>query len=144
MTSPGLAALMDAADCIVTKPGGSTTAEIAYRGVPAVYDAVDGLFEWEKFGVDVLVKRGHGVKLRSADDEEVAKAVAAAIRLGRNSDLSRDASGRLLNTAENVRVVVYLTQGRWSGFDWLLKFWKVRSWLYRSRFLQAKGHFALF
>merc|ERR1711869_37998 len=60
-----LATFMDAADVIVTKPGGSTTAEIAYRGTPAVFDAVDGLFEWEKFGVNVLVKRGHGVKLRS-------------------------------------------------------------------------------
>jgi UDP-N-acetylglucosamine:LPS N-acetylglucosamine transferase len=80
-----LAALMDAADCILTKPGGSTTAEVAYRGVPAVYDAVDGLFEWEKFGVDILVKRGHGVKLRSAKDADVAKAVADAIKLGRNA-----------------------------------------------------------
>eukprot|EP00913_Durusdinium_trenchii_P011172 g10493.t1 len=42
-----LALLMDLADAIIAKPGGGTTAEIAYRGLPAVFDATQGLLHWE-------------------------------------------------------------------------------------------------
>ena len=76
-------------------------AEITYRGIPAVFDAVSGLFEWEKFAVDLFVAQGRGIELRSKD--EVSGAVAAAIRLGRNFELTRDNKGRFLNTGERVR-----------------------------------------
>ena len=34
-----LRTLMDLADAAITKPGGGSTAELLYRGVPAVLDA---------------------------------------------------------------------------------------------------------
>merc|ERR1712224_343454 len=94
---------MDAADCIVTKPGGSTTAEIAYRGTPAVYDAVSGLFEWEQFGVDILEHRGHGVALLSAKGKDVSSTVGRALRLGRDVSFSYDEKDQRLNTGARVR-----------------------------------------
>ena len=57
---------------------------------------MSGLFEWEKFGVDLFTARGRGVELRSGAASEVAKAVAAAIGLGRNRAIARDTDGRVL------------------------------------------------
>jgi len=49
-----LAFLMDAADVVLSKPGGGSTAEIAYRGTPAIFDVQHRLFHWEQFTVDVF------------------------------------------------------------------------------------------
>merc|ERR1719270_1847090 len=42
-----LVQLMDRADAIITKPGGGTSAELAYRGLPALFDASAGMLHWE-------------------------------------------------------------------------------------------------
>jgi UDP-N-acetylglucosamine:LPS N-acetylglucosamine transferase len=100
-----LASLMDAADVVLTKPGGSTTAEIAYRGTPAVYDAVDGLFAWEEFAVGIFTEARRGVALR--DRRELGPALAEALTLGRSTALAEDsASGQLLDSAARVRAAV--------------------------------------
>lgn len=46
--------LMDMADAIITKPGGGTTAEAAYRALPAVFDATNGFLHWEAFTADIF------------------------------------------------------------------------------------------
>merc|ERR1719305_10878 len=83
-----LAMFMDAADVVVTKPGGSTTAEIAYRGTPAVFDAVNGLFAWEEFAVGIFTEARRGVALR--DRRELGPALAEALTLGRSTALAED------------------------------------------------------
>ena len=62
-----LALLMDAASVVITKPGGSTTAEIAYRGVPALFDASGSLLHWEEFTVNEFEKAKRGLRLTEAD-----------------------------------------------------------------------------
>ena len=90
-----LATFMDAADVIVTKPGGSTTAEIAYRGTPAVFDAVSGLFDWEHFTAKVFEERGRAVILSHAS--EISAAIERARGFKRSLELAIGPSGDILD-----------------------------------------------
>ncbi|CAE7260173.1 Tmem144, partial [Symbiodinium pilosum] len=60
LSAERLMMLMDIADAIITKPGGGTTAEISYRGLPAVFDATHGLLHWEEFTVHAFEEQGRG------------------------------------------------------------------------------------
>jgi UDP-N-acetylglucosamine:LPS N-acetylglucosamine transferase len=95
-----LADLMDASDVVVTKPGGSTTAEIAYRGTPAVYDAVDGLFSWEHFAVGLFEEKRRGVILENK--RRLGEAMMEAIQMGKDRSVAMEA-GKLLATPTRVR-----------------------------------------
>lgn len=94
--------LMDVADVLITKAGGSTTAEAAYRGTPVLFDAVDGMLKWEAFTADVFEGHGRGMRLASAD--ELEEKMRRVIGLGRSRTLV--AAGRensAVNTTERIR-----------------------------------------
>ena len=81
-----LSMLMHVADVIITKPGGGTTAEIAYTGIPAVFDATLGLLHWEEFTVKAFEERGRGVRLKDAED--LMSAIEAALKIERSRELA--------------------------------------------------------
>lgn len=83
-----LALLMDMADSIITKPGGGTSSELAYRGLPAIFDATDGLLHWEDFTVRVFEKYGRGE--RFVDASELPDVVARSLQRPRSISLVED------------------------------------------------------
>mmetsp|Transcript_87093 Transcript_87093/g.154098 ORF Transcript_87093/g.154098 Transcript_87093/m.154098 type:complete len:796 (+) Transcript_87093:61-2448(+) len=95
-----LSVLMDAADVMLTKPGGGSTAEVAYRGVPAIFDASIELLHWEKFTVDVFVEEGRGVVFN--DLPGLRAALLAAPKLGRSTRLAEDGHGQILDPSKAV------------------------------------------
>lgn len=115
-----LALLMDLADVIITKPGGGTTAEVAYRRLPAVFDATHGLLHWEGFTVDVFVGAGRGVKLEkppivhwpSFAAKQLSRKLAEAWAMGKtgpNAHLAQDptlAEGEVLQPRKHIRNAV--------------------------------------
>lgn len=98
-----LALLMDVADAVVTKPGGGTTAEIAYRGVPAVFDATPGLLHWEEFTVQVFERAGRGA--RFTDGDALPEVLKSALSRGRSTSLAEDPKqpGTVLDTGSRIR-----------------------------------------
>lgn len=98
-----LARLMDQADAIITKAGGGTSAEIAYRGLPALFDASEGLLHWEDFTVQVFEKEGRGQRFTSLAG--LQSGLLEALQDGRSTKLAADPRrpGQILNTAENIR-----------------------------------------
>ena len=91
-----LARLMDLAHAIVTKPGGGTAAELAYRGLPAVFDATEGLLRWEDFTVRSFEELQRGERFESA--RELPQVLQRALRKRRSWRLVRDpSSGEPLN-----------------------------------------------
>jgi UDP-N-acetylglucosamine:LPS N-acetylglucosamine transferase len=96
-----MAALMDLAGAAITKPGGGSTAELAYRGVPAVLDATKGAMHWEAFSIKSLEAAGRGVALRNpAALEDV---LLQALRCGRDTSFASDHAGCLLSTRDAAR-----------------------------------------
>ncbi|CAJ1344514.1 unnamed protein product [Effrenium voratum] len=83
-----LAVLMDLADAIITKPGGGTTAEIAYRGLPAVFDATHGLLHWEEFTVHAFEEQGCGERFVWA--QQLPKVLRRALQRPRSIRLAED------------------------------------------------------
>lgn len=83
-----LALLMDMADSIITKPGGGTSSEVAYRGLPAVFDATDGLLHWEDFTVQVFEKYGRGE--RFVDVSDLRKVLLRSLQRPRSLSLVGD------------------------------------------------------
>lgn len=97
-----LALLMDLADAIIAKPGGGTTAEIAYRGLPAVFDATQGLLHWEDFTVHTFEDQGCGERFETAD--ELPSVLRGALRKARSTRLVEDPSlpGEVLNPGPRI------------------------------------------
>jgi len=95
-----LVSLMDLSDVLVSKAGGSTCAEAAYRGVPMLFDATDGMLHWEAFTAHVFDQHSRGRILLSPSDLETA--LHEVIRLGRNISLAYS-NGRLANASANIR-----------------------------------------
>lgn len=94
-----LAILMDVADAIITKPGGGTSAEAAYRGVPAVFDATWGMLSYEALTVDIFEQQGRGVRFTAA--EELPAMLRKAMSLGRSTRLVAEAHAEeVLATSE--------------------------------------------
>jgi UDP-N-acetylglucosamine:LPS N-acetylglucosamine transferase len=99
-----LAFLMDMADLVITKPGGASTAEAAYRGVPMVFDSSDAMLNWEAFNTDLLVNASQGVKLTSSTAAALEEACSEALRLGRPTAIATDPETHLpIDTALHVR-----------------------------------------
>lgn len=91
-----LAELMDLAHAIITKPGGGTTAELAYRGLPAVFDATEGLLQWEDFTVHSFEDQGRGERFETA--QELPQVLRTALEKNRSWRLVQDpSSGEVLN-----------------------------------------------
>jgi len=101
-----LVQLMDRADAIVTKPGGGTAAELAYRGLPALFDASAGLLHWEDFTVEVFESLHRGFRFTSL--KTLQNGLLKAFRGGRSTVLAADPSrpGQLLDSAANLRAAV--------------------------------------
>mmetsp|Transcript_43768 Transcript_43768/g.70037 ORF Transcript_43768/g.70037 Transcript_43768/m.70037 type:complete len:744 (-) Transcript_43768:99-2330(-) len=94
-----LAMLLDMADLVMSKPGGGSTAEIAYRGVPAIFDTSVTLFHWELFTVEVFEKADRG--LRFSSENELRDVIPKAIAMERSQKLAED-NGQLLDTSARV------------------------------------------
>jgi len=95
-----LALLMDMADVMLSKPGGGSTAEIAYRGVPAIFDTSISLFHWEKFTVDVFVQANRAISFDS--EASFRSALPTAMHLGRSQEIAKDVSGNIIDPAKSV------------------------------------------
>mmetsp|Transcript_64219 Transcript_64219/g.114007 ORF Transcript_64219/g.114007 Transcript_64219/m.114007 type:complete len:762 (+) Transcript_64219:51-2336(+) len=104
LSAAELALLMDIADLIITKAGGASTAEVAYRGIPAVFDATAGLLHWEALTVKAFEKQNRGVRLTEASPTELLKACNRALSFGRSSILARDlATNGVIDTRKRVQ-----------------------------------------
>jgi len=95
-----LALLMDMADVMLSKPGGGSTAEAAYRGAPTVFDVSGGLLRWEQFTVDVFTRARRGIASKSG--RNFRGAILAAMGLGRSRALAKDANGEIINTKDRI------------------------------------------
>merc|ERR1711988_1422046 len=95
-----LALLMDMSDAMISKPGGGSTAEIAYRGVPAIFDTSMTLFHWEMFTVNVFERAKRAVTFKGSED--LRDAILSAMRLGRSQMLAEESPGKILDTSANV------------------------------------------
>jgi len=106
LSAESLSTLMDIADAVITKPGGGTTAELAYRGTPAVFDATPGLLHWEEFTVQVFEEAGRGIRFSTAD--ELPQALHRAMASGRSIKLAEDPDqpGSTLDTGSRFRASV--------------------------------------
>jgi UDP-N-acetylglucosamine:LPS N-acetylglucosamine transferase len=94
-----LALLMDMADVMISKPGGGSTAEIAYRGVPAMFDTSVILFHWEMFTVEVFVKQRRGVTFNGKNG--LRDAITSGMALGRSQSMAQE-DGVLIDTKDRV------------------------------------------
>eukprot|EP00439_Symbiodinium_sp_Y106_P069821 s2555_g12.t1 len=110
LTAERLVLLMDIADAIITKPGGGTTAEISYRGLPAVFDATRGLLHWEEFTVHAFeqqacpcacpFRRGE----RFVWPQQLGQVLSTALKRPRSSSLVEDPAnpGHVLNPGPRI------------------------------------------
>jgi len=105
-----LALLLDVADVVLTKPGGGTVAEVAYRGAPVVFDATDGLLHWEEFNVKQFVDRHRGVRLESGDLSSLQTACQKAMALGRSLTMVEEQDGhghgQVLNSSDIIQATL--------------------------------------
>eukprot|EP00439_Symbiodinium_sp_Y106_P071412 s2555_g12.t2 len=102
LTAERLVLLMDIADAIITKPGGGTTAEISYRGLPAVFDATRGLLHWEEFTVHAFEQQGRGE--RFVWPQQLGQVLSTALKRPRSSSLVEDPAnpGHVLNPGPRI------------------------------------------
>mmetsp|Transcript_70100 Transcript_70100/g.131035 ORF Transcript_70100/g.131035 Transcript_70100/m.131035 type:complete len:710 (+) Transcript_70100:109-2238(+) len=107
ITADELAELLDMADVVLTKPGGGTAAEAAYRGTPAIFDATTGLLHWEDFTVRQYMHYNRAVRLDEGDLHSVRAACRKALQLGRSTSLAQDRAhpGEVINTAHYVQTM---------------------------------------
>lgn len=96
-----LALLMDMADAVISKPGGGSTSEIAYRGVPAIFDTATTLFHWETFTVNVFARANRAIAFNSKE-QDVRDAIRSAIQLGHSLALVQDDRGEMLVTSQRI------------------------------------------
>jgi len=103
LSADRIAELMDIVDVVVTKPGGGSTAEVAYRGVPAVFDATAGMLRWEAFNVKVFEEQSRGKRFSTA--AELPSVVAQAMALGRSTRIADEPGkpGQIIDTGVHVR-----------------------------------------
>merc|ERR1712187_543431 len=90
-----LASLLDMSDAVISKPGGGSTSEIAYRGVPAIFDTATTLFHWETFTVNVFKGANRAIAFNSKR-QDVRGAIQSAFQLGHSLALVQDDRGEML------------------------------------------------
>lgn len=95
-----LVSLMDIADAVLTKPGGGSTAEVAYRGAPVVFDTSRSPLQWERFTVEVFESQGRG--LAFSNQLEFRSTLLRAMALGRSTRLAEGSNGQILDTRKRV------------------------------------------
>jgi len=95
-----LASLMDMSDAVISKPGGGSTAEIAYRGVPAIFDTSSTLFHWEMFTVKVFERANRAITF--SDERYLRDAILSAMELGHSQKLAEELPGQIIDTSVNV------------------------------------------
>mmetsp|Transcript_24660 Transcript_24660/g.82544 ORF Transcript_24660/g.82544 Transcript_24660/m.82544 type:complete len:636 (-) Transcript_24660:101-2008(-) len=100
MTAEGIAFLMDASDAILTKPGGGSTAEVAYRGIPAMFDVSRTLLHWEQFTVDIFTDRSRGLGFHG--ERHLRPTIARAFALGRSTSLAEAPSGGIIHPGKRL------------------------------------------
>jgi len=98
-----LASLMDIASVAITKPGGGTTAELAYRGLPAVLDASKGAMLWEEFTIRRFEEAGCGVALRSGSSGALEAALRQSFKLDRCRKLAYGGDDGMLDPRLRIR-----------------------------------------
>jgi len=104
-----LVVLMDLADVLLTKAGGSTTAEAAYRGLPVLFDDTDGMLKWEAFNAH-LVKDHHRGKLL-VDPDELEHDLLSVAKLGKSLSLvTHHKTGQIVNTTARIRDEIFAMQ----------------------------------
>jgi len=101
-----LVTLMDIADVLLTKGGGGTTAEAAYRGLPILFDATDGMLKWEAFTATVFEQHHRGKRL--IDNADLEPYLKHAIKLGKSrsfvfSNETGHEDGALINSTHRIR-----------------------------------------
>jgi len=94
--------LMDIADVLITKAGGSTVAEAAYRGIPVIFDATSGMLRWEDFNARVFEAHGRGIRMVNVADLE--DNMREAFGLGRHRPLICDwHNGQTIDSRRQIR-----------------------------------------
>jgi len=97
-----VSSLMDIADALITKAGGSTVAEAAYRGTPVIFDATGGMLSWEEFNAKVFENHGHGIRMISVANLE--RDLRRAFGLSRDRPLVRDRlTGHAIDSRRQIR-----------------------------------------
>lgn len=96
VTGSEIALLMDIADVVITKPGGGSTAELAYRGPPAVFDGTKGFLHWEEYNVESFENHSRGFRLLHANSKELNKALWRALACGRSTSIATDPGTNML------------------------------------------------
>eukprot|EP00928_Gymnodinium_smaydae_P022598 TRINITY_DN1892_c0_g1_i2.p1 TRINITY_DN1892_c0_g1~~TRINITY_DN1892_c0_g1_i2.p1 ORF type:complete len:697 (-),score=90.64 TRINITY_DN1892_c0_g1_i2:79-1914(-) len=97
-----LHALMDVASVAISKPGGGSTSELAYAGVPAVLDASKGAMHWEEFTIKRFVEAKRAVALRGNKSHHLEAALRQALELGRDMKLALGPDGKILDTGQRL------------------------------------------
>ena len=59
-----VAPLFDIADCLITKPGGSSTSEALHKKVPMILHAPFALMDWEVFNMEFCIRAQMGMRFR--------------------------------------------------------------------------------
>lgn len=95
--------LMDLASVAISKPGGGSTSELAYTGLPSVLDASAGAMHWEEFTIRRFEEAKRAIPLRSARRDEVEAALRQAMSLGRDNSLAKGPDGMVLDTGARIR-----------------------------------------
>lgn len=101
-----LAVLMDLSCALITKGGGSTTAEAAYRGLPVLFDSTDGMLKWEAFTAKMFEEHRRGKRL--VDNAELEQDLRHVISLGKSRELVTLHNGHLVNTTAQIRMQMSL------------------------------------
>lgn len=104
-----LVVLMDLADVLLTKAGGSTTAEAAYRGLPVLFDDTDGMLKWEAFNAQLVRDHRRGKLL--VDPADLEADLLSVASLGKDRSLvMHHSTGQLINTTARIRDEIFSMQ----------------------------------
>lgn len=105
--APYLKKLMDSADAIITKPGGGTTSEAAYCGLPALFDTSGGMLHWEELTTRAFERMGVGARFDGVG--ELPGALRRVLGQPRSRRLAEDPlhPGAVLQTGERVRAALH-------------------------------------
>merc|ERR1712190_272725 len=103
--------LMDITSVAISKPGGGSTSELAYRGVPSVLDASKGAMHWEDFTIKRFEEANRAVALRSCSSDDMEAALRKALKLGRSRALAMGPDMQVIDTGAQLRRVVTSLSG---------------------------------
>jgi len=84
-----IAPLMEIADLLITKPGGSSTSEALAKKLPMVFHAPFALMDWEVFNMEFCIRYGMGFRFKF-QGSNLEKNKARLLPLIREAFLKRD------------------------------------------------------